>query len=104
MDKLYTIGFYKLFDDVGAKNWHKCRVRNVDVCGEMMDVFFCKNEKGIFAIATKSTRSGAHFSCGHWHSGEPKYDVYFRKDFASREEGNEFYLNLRRTMTIQKAD
>lgn len=105
MDKLYTIGFSKLLDQtVGFDSAHKYnmfRFKNVDVQGEKMDVFFCHNDKGIFVIAGKYWSGGAHRNaCGRWSSGNSYYDIYFRKNFRNKEEGNSFYLRVKRTMAI----
>ena len=104
MDKLYTVSFSKvLVETIGhdeAHNWKGFQFDNVEVNGEKMSVFFCKNEKGMFVIAGKLRKGAAHRSCGRWHSGNLYYDIYFRKNFRNSKEGNEFYKSVKNTMTI----
>jgi len=104
MEMLYTISFHKVFSEtIGNDQEHKYKAfefENVDVKGEKMDVFFCKNEKGIFVIAGKYRRGSAYRSCGHWHGGKGYYDIYFRKNFRNNAEGNEFYKKVKSTLAI----
>lgn len=97
MEMLYTIGIYTLFEQ-SERMKHK--IENVIVNGEPMDVIFCKKDGKIFAIAGKYRRTAPHRACGHWHRGDSYYDIYFRKNFRSRDEGNAFYLQVKETMTI----
>ena len=94
MTMLYTIGYYKAFKETLAK------IEDVNVNGENMQVLFCKNEKGIFAIACKYRKGAPHRSCGHWHSGDSYYDIYFRKNFKTKEEGNNFFKKVKETKMI----
>ncbi len=94
MKKLYTVSFYKAFKETSKE------LKNVNVNGEKMNVLFCKNDKGIFVIACKYRKEAPYKSCGHWHGGNSYYDVYFRKNFKSREEGNAFYMKVKTTRTI----
>ena len=104
MKELYTIGYFKLRNElIGNDAEHKFNafeIRDVNVNGEKMDVFFCKNEKGMFVVAGIYGKGAAYRSCGHWHSGNSYYTIYFRKNFRTREEGNEFYKKVKATMTI----
>lgn len=98
MEKLYTVGWYKVYSETVGYNTFE--FDNVNVNGEMMKVYFCKNEKGMFVIAGKYRKGAAYRSCGHWHSGRGYIDVYFRKNFRTREEGNEFYKKVKNTRAI----
>lgn len=98
MKVLYTIGFSKLCEQSLGNRYI---IENVNVDGEKMNVFFCKTEKGIFAVAGKYRNSGPYRSCGHWHSGRAFYDIYWRKHFRTPAEGNAFYLGVKRTRTIE---
>lgn len=91
---LYTVGYTKACDETVKK------IKNVNVNGEIMDVLFCKNDKGIFVIGCKFRKGSPYRSCGHWHSGNCNYDVYFRKNFISAEDGNNFYKKVKSTNAI----
>lgn len=104
MKKLYTIGFHKLIHQVigwdAEHHFRPFEIKNVDMQGEKMTVFFCENEKGIFVVAGKSRKGAAYRCCGHWHSGNLYYDIYFRKNFRTNAEGNAFYKQVKSTMSI----
>lgn len=92
MECIYTIGFFKAFDQI------KAEVDDVMVNGEVMDVKFCIDDKGrMFAMVCKYRKTGPYRSCGHWHSGKSFYDVYIRKNFRNRDEGNEFFKKVKAT-------
>lgn len=94
MEKLYTIGYYKACDEVVRE------LVDVNINGEKMKLWFCKNEKGMFVIGCKYRRTGPSYSCGHFHRGTPLLDVYFRKNFHSKEEGNAFYKTAKEKMAV----
>lgn len=101
IEKLYTISFNKLCDQsVGVL---KYRIENVLVDNEKMDVFFCKSDKGPFVVAGKYRSTGPYRSCGHWHSSRGYYDIYFRKDFKTPEEGNAFYMDVKKHKLIGRS-
>lgn len=104
MKELYTVSFSKVFEETigndAEHKWQGFKFKNVSVDGKKMDVFFCKNEKGMFVIAGTYVKGAAYRSCGHWHSGKGFYKVYFRKNFRTREEGNDFYKKVKTTMEI----
>lgn len=97
MEMLYTISHWKLFQE---SNQMKNKIEDVIVNGEPLDVFFCKNDKGMFVVAGKYRKTAPYRSCGHWHSGDSFYDIYFRKNFKTRDEGNAFYLQVKNTKRI----
>jgi hypothetical protein len=94
MEKLYTISYSKMFDK------RKAEIENVMFNGEKMNVMFCEDEKGIYAVACKYRKTAPRRACGHWHSGSSYYDVYFRKNFYNREQGNEFYKAVKLNKAI----
>ena len=104
MEKLYTVKYVKVFNEViGNDEEHGYKpfvIGKVDVCGKKMDVFFCENDKGIFVIAGVFRKGSPTRSCGHWHSGTLYVDVYFRKNFSKREDGNRFYKSVKTSMRI----
>lgn len=104
MNELYKISSSKLFcETIGndrAHNWNAFSFENINVKGEKMDVFFCKNEKGMFVVAGMFEKGSAYHACGHWHSGKRYYKIYFRRNFSTKEEGNEFYKRVKATMVI----
>jgi len=104
MEKLYTIGFTKLFlETIGndaAHEYKAFKLEDINVLGTKMDVYFCKNEKGMFVVAGTYRKGAAYKACGHWHSGNSYVDVYFRKNFRTKEEGNEFYKKVKKTGVI----
>lgn len=107
MEKLYTVRHHKVFDETigndAEHNFKGFEFRGIYVYGEKMDVFFCQNEKGIFVIAGKSWKGQAHRGADHrWHSGNLYYDIYFRKNFRTKEEGNEFYRKVKARKEITK--
>ena len=105
-EKLYTISFDKVFDQMITKRDAAgipkfFYIDGVDVHGEKMKVAFCKSEKGYYAIAGKVWKGNA-FKCGrHWHSGRLFYDIYYRKYFRNSSEGNAFYTQVKTTMRIE---
>lgn len=104
MNLIYTVSQYKVFSETigndDAHGFNAFEIENVSVNGEKMTVYFCRNEKGMFAIAGCYRKGPAYRSCGHWHSGRGYCDVYFRKNFKNRDEGNAFYKEVKRTLTI----
>lgn len=90
MKELYTVSCYKVF---GAE---KACIRDMSYKGEQMDAIFCEDEKGCFVIFAKYRKTAPYRSCGHWHSGRGFFDVYYRKNFLTREEGNSFYCKLKK--------
>lgn len=104
MEKLYTIGFFKLYNEtIGndeAHGYNAFELRDVNVLGTQMNVYFCKNEKGMFVVAGIYRKGAAYRSCGHWSSGNSYVDIYFRKNFKTKEEGNEFYKRVKQTKMI----
>ena len=104
MNALYKISHSKLFNETigndAAHKWNAFKIENVNVNGEKMDVFFCKNESGMFVVAGTFEKGTAYRSCGHWHSGKLYCNIYFRKNFSTKEEGNEFYKKVKVTMAI----
>ena len=94
MKLLYTVGYYKAFRETVKE------LKDVNINGEKMKVLFCKNDKGFFVIGCKYRKDAPHRSCGHWHSGDSYYDVYFRKNFSSAEDGNNFYKKIKSTKAI----
>ena len=101
MKPIYTIGCYKLWHKtIGFYKTNAFNFENVNVNGENMSVFFCKDEKGMFVVAGKYRKGRAHYSCGHWHSADGFYDIYFRKNFRTKEDGNTFYKKVKTTMKI----
>lgn len=99
MKELYTVGFYKVLDETVGNDlehhFNSFEFKGVKVNGEKMDVYFCKNEKGIFVVAGKFGYVG---SC--WARRKPVYHIYFRKNFKTKEEGNAFYKRVKATMSI----
>lgn len=65
-----------------------------------MDVFFCEGEKGLFVIAGKYRSTKPRRVMGRYCSGNSYYDVFFRKNFKTREEGNEFFKRVKANKTI----
>lgn len=105
MKELYTIRHYKLWDQtIGndeAHGYKPFEFEDIDVNGTNMKVYFCSNEKHeMFVVAGTYRKGHAYRSCGRWHSGELYFDVYFRKNFRTREEGNEFYKKVKQTRAI----
>lgn len=98
MEMLYTIGFFKL---CGQSNNMKHVIRDVSLNGELVNVIFCENEKGAFVVAGKYRKTAPHRSCGRWHSGDSYYDIFFRKNFIGRDEGNRFYKEVKATKEIR---
>jgi hypothetical protein len=103
MEPIYTIGWYKLWDEcIGndeAHRWKAFIIENVDVGGEKMNAYFCRNDKGMFVVAGKTRKWKAHRNANHrWSSGELYVDVYARKNFRTRVDGNEFYKTIKDTM------
>lgn len=97
MEMLYTISHWNLFKQ---SNEMRNKIESVMVNGEPLDVFFCQNDKGLFVVAGKYRKTAPYRSCGHWHSGDSYYDLYFRKNFRGREEGNEFFKRVKATKRI----
>lgn len=98
MTMLYTISHWKLFKQ---SNDMRNKIEGVIVNGELLDVFFCKNDQGmLYVVAGKYRKTAPYRSCGHWHSGDSFYDIYFRKNFKTRDEGNEFFKRVKATNRI----
>lgn len=91
---LYTVSHYKVFTE------EKARLEDVWFAGEKMEAIFCENEKGVFVIICKYRKTAPYRACGHWHSGKSLYDVYFRKNFTTRKDGNDFYLAIKQSNTV----
>lgn len=94
LEKLYTVSFSKVFNE------RKAEIESVTVHGEIMDVIFCEGEKGLFVIAGKFRKSGPRRVMGRYCGGRAYYDVFFRKNFKTREEGNEFFKRVKANKTI----
>ena len=92
MKELYTISCFKVF------NAEKACIENVNYKGEQMDAIFCESENGCFVIFAKYRKTAPYRSCGRYHSGKGFFDVYYRKNFLTREEGNSFYRNLKKEL------
>ena len=108
MERLYTIRYSKLcFQTIGYDKEHDFRafkLQNVRVYGSLMDMFFCRDDNNkIFVVAGTFRRTGPRRGADHrYHSGESYYDIYFRKNFKSSQEGNEFYKIIKRTMEVKQ--
>ncbi len=105
MKLLYTVGTTKLHDEtIGGDKAHDYKIfefYDINVMGNKMYVSFCRNEKGMFVIAGTFRRGAPRRSCDHrWHRGDLYLDVYFRKNFRTREEGNAFYKKVKQTRAI----
>lgn len=93
---LYTIRFEKLMDVEVSQ------VMSVEYKVEggyrLLDFIFCKTEDGKMYVVGAEFRSSRYYlSHGWWHGcGTELYDIYFRKNFQTREEGNAFYLWAKR--------
>ena len=93
MEKLYTIGFHKLYDR------QKAEVRGVRINDQIMDMFFCQEEGLIYVIAGLCKKGAAYRGADcRWHSGKLYYDIFYRRNFRSKSEGNQFYLQVKKTM------
>ena len=108
MEQLYTIRASKLyFQTIGidrAPDYKPFKLVAVNVYGQLMDMFFCRDDKGrIFVVAGTSRRTGPRRGADHrYHSGETYYDIYFRKNFKTAQEGNNFYKMVKTTKEVKK--
>ena len=107
MEKLYTVNSSKVFNEtIGNDTEHHFKgfeFNDIYVFGEKMHVFFCQNEKGIFVIAGKTRKGPAYRGADpRWHSGKLYYDIYYRKNFKDKEEGNKFYKEVKARKEITK--
>lgn len=93
---IYRVSHSKVFKETIKE------LEDISVNGEKMNVFFCKNEKGIFVIAGLYDRYSPSRSGGHWSRGGAYYDIYFRKNFRTKEEGNAFYLKVLSLKSISR--
>lgn len=91
---IYTISTHNVYVQ------EKGRIDGIAYNGEKMDAIFCENEKGIYVIICKYRKTDAFKCGGHWHSGKRFYDVYYRKNFKSRDEGNEYFKAVKKNMVI----
>ena len=107
MERLYTVNTSKVFDEtIGNDAEHHFKgfeFKDITVFGEKMNVYFCQNEKYMFVIAGTHRKGPAHRGADHrWHSGTLYLDVYFRKNFKTKEEGNTFYKKVKARKEIAK--
>ena len=106
MRKLYSMSWYKIFNDLVRKDrdipfykdayyFHSCRVQE-----KYMDVMFCKGEKGAYVVAGELRRRPPFRSGKYWHGGSFVFDVYYRRNFNTRDEGNAFYRQFQESKRI----
>ncbi len=104
MEKLYTIKYSTLLDKMAGfdeeHNYKKFVLEKVLVKGKRMDVFFCHDERGMYAVAGECWKGGPSRTSGRWVSGTMYYDIYYRKNFRTKDEGNRFYRQVRATGKI----
>ena len=106
MEILYTIKKHKVFyETIGndaEHNYKGFEFKNICVYNKMMNVYFCQNEKYMFVIAGILRKAPARRGADHrWHSGTLYLDVYFRKNFRTKEEGNAFYKMVKTRKEIK---
>lgn len=73
---------------------------NVRVYGQRMHVYFCKNEKGIYAVAGKIRNGKPSRGMGFRYTSTEYLDVYYRINFRNADEGNTFYKKVKTNMSI----
>lgn len=101
MKKLYTIGINKLSKEIlKDSNGKWFEFHDVNVNKIKMIVMFCQGEKGMYVIAGTAEVGQAYKVGKRWHSGKTFYNIYFRKNFSTKEEGNAFFRKVKATMEI----
>ena len=104
IERKYTIRHYKLMKEVmgndAEHNYNYFIIDNVKVYGQRMDVYFCKNEKGIYAVAGKRRTGRPSRGMGFRYTSTEYLDVYYRINFRNADEGNAFYKKVKTNMYI----
>lgn len=93
MEKIYTIGFSKQFAQTKIE---------FDF-GNCVRVFFGENNGKIYAVVSEYGRNGVGTDCNGRHfRRDGSYDVYYRVNFKTREEGNRTFKYVKRKLGMVK--
>lgn len=86
METIYQVGHWTQFQQTKKE----LRIENLD-----MSIFFGEKDGKLYAIIAEYKRRGPYRSCGHWHSGSGLYNVYYRVNFHTRDDGNRAYARVK---------
>lgn len=88
MEPIYTISSYKQYSQSNIE---------ILIKSIQMNVFFGSNEGKNYAVLAEYQRGKiARDSYRRHNRSSGKFNVYYRRNFYSKEEGNQVYLNLKK--------
>lgn len=87
METIYQIGFEKQHEQTK----YALRAQSSN-----LSIFFGSKAGKIYAAIAEYKRRGPSRGCnGRWHGNSGVYSVYYRVNFATRNDGNAAYLRVR---------